>query len=312
MTHLGKLLWKSRFEKRNTCYTIARGMGYTNTNKGARKYLRWERGEDYPEKEQLEQLVRVMKLNPKGVEEAVGLDKREYEPHRDEPIHVFFPLRIVPCADDDSEGPKEASLKIGTRKNKGKIGSYGYDPHISAENREEEMKVVCENFEVILENFKRIVENEQYFFCQIGAAFLSMPWIGPDGPIPLGALVLLWQKGKLIKKCPDCGGNVYVFGAGGSPLSGAHSWWGVCRRCAGEKSQRGGNGFHTIWMPIREMLVEYPNKPIVKKGKRQYFTWGQGLTGEATPDIIIKEKVHGVNIKTLIQELNDEGLRTQD
>ncbi|MFX0195845.1 MAG: hypothetical protein ACFFCW_06970, partial [Candidatus Hodarchaeota archaeon] len=45
VTHLGKLLWKSRFEKRITCYAIARGMGYTNTNKATRKYLRWERGE---------------------------------------------------------------------------------------------------------------------------------------------------------------------------------------------------------------------------------------------------------------------------
>jgi hypothetical protein len=310
MTHLGELLWNSRLKKKITCYTIARGMGYTNTNKGARKYLRWERGEDYPEKEELDKLIQVMKLNLKEVEEAVERDKRGYEPQRDEPIHIFFPARVVPCADDDSEVPKEVSLKIS--RNKGKIGSYGYGPHISAENRQEEIKVVCENFEVILKNFKRIVENEQYFFCQIGAAYLSTAWIGPDGPIPLGALVLLWQKGKLIKECPDCGGNVYVFGAGGSPLSGTTSWWGVCRRCAGWKSQRRGIGFGTICVPIREMLVEYPNKPIVKKGKRQYFTWGQGLTGETTPDIIIKEKVHGVDIKTLIEELKHEGLGTQD
>lgn len=311
MTHLGELLWKSRLKKKITCYTIARGMGYANTNKGARKYLRWERGEDYPEKEQLDQLIQVMKLNPKQVQSAAERDKREYEPQRDEPINIFFPARVVPCAHDDSEVPKEASLKISARRNKRRICSYGYDPHSSAENRQEEMKGVCENFEVILKNFKRIVENEQYFFCQIGAAYLSMPWVGPDGPIPLGALVLLWQKGKLIKECPDCGGNVYVFGASGSPLSGDHSWWGVCRRCAGEKSRRGGNGFHTIWMPIREMLVEYPNKPIVKKGKRQYFTWGQGLTGETTPDVIITEKVLGVDIKTLIEELKHEGLGTQ-
>jgi hypothetical protein len=291
MTHLGKLLWNSRFEKRITCYTIARGMGYTNMNKGARKYLRWERGEGYPEKEELNTLTQVMKLDRKQVQKAVERDRRDYEPQRDELIHMFFPVRLVPCGHADSEVPKEASLKISTRRNKGKISSYGYAPNISAENREEEMKVVCENFEVILKNFKRILENEQFFFCQIGAAYLAMPWIGPDGPIPLGVLVLLWQKRKLIKKCPDCGGNVYVFGASGSPLSGDHSWRGVCRRCAGEKSQRGGNGFHLIWMPIREMLRE--------------------LTGETTPDIIIKEKVQGVDIKTLIEELNYEGLRTQ-
>lgn len=192
-----------------------------------------------------------------------------------------------------------------------KISSYGYAPDTPAEKRMEEIKVLCEHFEVILKNFKKILENEQYFFCQIGAAFLSMPWIGPDGPIPLGVLVLLWQKRKLIKKCPDCGGKVYVFGAGGSPLSGTHGWWGVCRICAGKKSQRGGSGFRIIWMPIQEMLKKYPNKSIVKKGKRPYFTWRHGLTGETTPDIIIKEKVQGVDIKTLIEELNYAGLGTQ-
>jgi hypothetical protein len=176
MTHLSKLLWKSRLKKKITCYTIARGMGYTNTNKGARKYLRWERGEGYPEKEELDKLIQIMKLNPKQVQKAVERDKRDYETQRDEPIHMLFPLRLVPCGHADSEVPKEASLKISTRRNKGKISSYGYDPHISAENRREEMKVVCENFEVILKNFKRIVENEQYFFCQIGAAYLSMPF----------------------------------------------------------------------------------------------------------------------------------------
>ena len=56
---------------------------------------------------------------------------------------------------------------------------YGYAPDTPAEKRIEEIKVLCEHFEVILKNFTKILENEQYFFCQIGAAFLSMPWIGP-------------------------------------------------------------------------------------------------------------------------------------
>ena len=301
MNHLARLLWNSRFEKRLTLTAIARGVGYS-VSKGTRKYLEWERGEEYPEEEKLHELVRVMELDPKEVQKAVERDRRDYEKRRDEPIHMVFPVRLVPCAHANAEVPKEACLKISTR-NKRKISSYGYDPDISAEKREEEIKVLCQHFEVILKNFKKILENEQYFFCQIGAAFLSIPFIRPDGPIPLGVLVLLWQKRKLIKKCPDCGGKVYVFGAGGSPFSGTHSWWGICRRCSIEKSQRSGSDFHVIFAPIMEMLKKYPNKPIIKKGKRQYFSWKHGLTGETTPDIIIKEKVEGVDIKTLIKEL---------
>ena len=184
-----------------------------------------------------------------------------------------------------------------------KIVSYGYTPDSPAEERIGETEVLCQNFEVILKNFSIILENERYFFCEIGTAFLSIPYIGPGGQIPLGVLVLLSQKGDIIKKCPDCGGKAYILGAGGSPLSGTHSWWGICPKCGKTKSQRGGSGFSSIFMPINEMLKKYPNKSIIKKGKRQYFTWKDGLTGEATPDIIIKEKIQGADIKTLIKEL---------
>ena len=151
MNHLARLLWNSRFEKRLTLTAIARGVGYS-VSKGPRKYLEWERGEEYPEEETLHELVRVMELDPKEVQKAVERDRRDYEKRRDEPIHMVFPVRLVPCAHANAEVPKEACLKISTR-NKRKISSYGYDPDISAEKREEEIKVLCQHFEVILKNF---------------------------------------------------------------------------------------------------------------------------------------------------------------
>lgn len=109
MTHLGKLLWKSRLKERITCYTIARGMGYTNTNKGARKYLRWERGEEYPAKEQLQQLIQVMKLNPKQVQKAVERDRRDYEKWLDEPIPITLVVRMTAGFYVDVEVPENLS-----------------------------------------------------------------------------------------------------------------------------------------------------------------------------------------------------------
>ena len=184
-----------------------------------------------------------------------------------------------------------------------KIVSCGYIPETAAEKQAEETAILCRNFEVIVNNFETILENEQYFYCQIGTAFLSMPYIGPDGPIPLGVLVLLWQKGDLIKQCPRCGGSAYILGAGGSPLSGTHGWWGICRTCGETKRRRGEGSFGAIWKPITEMLQQYHNESIIQKGKRPYFDWKDGLAGEATPDVIIKEKIQGVDIKTLVEEL---------
>lgn len=95
MTHLANLLWESRFKKRITCNVIARGIGYVNTNKGVRKYLRWERGEEYPEEEQLNQLIQVMKLDPIEVEKAVTQDLRDYERWLDEPVPMTLVVRMM-------------------------------------------------------------------------------------------------------------------------------------------------------------------------------------------------------------------------
>jgi len=181
--------------------------------------------------------------------------------------------------------------------------SYGYTPNTKAEERKKEMEYLCRNFGIILKNFNTVLENENYFFCEIGNAFLSMPYIAAGGHIPLGVLVLLWKEGNLIRKCPSCDGKLYVMGCGGSPLSGSCNWWGICCTCREEKSQEGDSGFSSFFVPVHRMMKRYLNESIIQKGKRQYFSWKDGLAGETTPDIIIKEKTKGVNVKTLIKEL---------
>ena len=109
MTHLGKLLWESRFKNKITCKVIARGLGYRNVNKGARKYLQWERAEGYPKKEELDQLIQIMKLNPKQVEKAVEQDQRDYEKWLDEPIPITLVVRLVSCVYVDVDVPENLS-----------------------------------------------------------------------------------------------------------------------------------------------------------------------------------------------------------
>lgn len=109
MTHLARLLWNFRFKNKITSEVIARGLGYTNTNKGIRKYLGWERGEEYPKEEQLHQLIHVMKLDPKKVEKAVERDQRDYEKWLDEPIVMTLVVRLMSCVYIDVDIPKNLS-----------------------------------------------------------------------------------------------------------------------------------------------------------------------------------------------------------
>ena len=101
MTHIGYLLRNFRFKNKITCKVIALGLGDTNTNKGARRYLEWERGEGYPKKEELEKLFQVMRLDPQKVEEVVKQDQQDYEKWLDEPIPMTLVVRLMACVDVD-------------------------------------------------------------------------------------------------------------------------------------------------------------------------------------------------------------------
>jgi len=48
----------------------------------------------------------------------------------------------------------------------------------------------------------------------------------------LGDLLTLWQDEPWHTTCPKCNSqSLFIFGAGGSPLSGSGSAWGVCKKC---------------------------------------------------------------------------------
>ncbi len=177
-----------------------------------------------------------------------------------------------------------------------KIVSLGYMPTHEDEARAEELKSFHRNFYVILENFDKILENEKYFFCELPDGFLSMPYVGSDGPIKLGILVMLWQQGQLIRKCDDCDGEVYIRGAGGSPLSGSYKCWGLCSGCLKDKCFSGESGFSSIWKPIRELMKKFPSFTS-KAG------FMGGLSGETTPDVNVSEKNQAADIATLISDL---------
>lgn len=166
-----------------------------------------------------------------------------------------------------------------------------------------------ENFDLILQNADKIINNEKYFYCYLYCAYVATPYFGPNGSLPFGGLLMLWKNGKLIVSHEgECNGKLYLLGGCGSPLSGGNSCEGYCTVCKRIISVRlNGNDFADFRVPAQEMLKKYPNKQIIEKGKRPLFSWKDGLKGESTPDKILVEKIVGLSIKKIIEELKNEG-----
>jgi hypothetical protein len=154
-----------------------------------------------------------------------------------------------------------------------KLVSYAYRPQGDAKSRRKEMEILRRGFPLILRNLGRILMTPRFFFCQLQSAYSWTFWFGPGGPIPLGILVLLWEDGKMIHGCPECGGRFHAVGVGGSFSGG--SVWGLCADCGyvGKFSSRSWlQGF----LAVARLLPLYKNEPIIENGKRPRFDWKDG------------------------------------
>ena len=104
--------------------------------------------------------------------------------------------------------------------------SYGYAPRNDPERlqvRQAESKLFREQLPLVLANADRILATARYFYCQFDDAYLSAIWLSGGGPIPLGALLLLWRRGHMVFECPECRGRFHAVGMCGSILSGSGS-----------------------------------------------------------------------------------------
>lgn len=124
-----------------------------------------------------------------------------------------------------------------------------------AEHRQNDFFLFRDNIDLILDKSEQILTDPKLYCCTWSAAYIGGSMTGLVHTF-LGVLLELWKKEELIDKCPDCGGRVFILGAGGSNLSGSHTWHGVCHGC--RKWQTGRKaGFSLLYGPVREQVKRY-------------------------------------------------------
>jgi hypothetical protein len=117
------------------------------------------------------------------------------------------------------------------------VFSRGYAEAASSDS-EEACSTFIENLDLIRSSEQKILEMAEYFFCELPFSRCSWPYVGGDGPLCLGHLLLGWRDGILIEPCPDCDGECLSYSFAGSPLPGSNSWSGFCTLCKTRKHNR--------------------------------------------------------------------------
>jgi hypothetical protein len=186
------------------------------------------------------------------------------------------------------------------RRDMAKFVSYAYRPQGDAKSQRKEIEILWRGFPLILGNLDRILRTPRFFFCQLQSAYSWTFWFGPSGPIPLGVLVLLWKTGKMIYRCPECGGRFHAVGVGGSFSGG--DVWGLCADC-GYSGKFSSRSWLEGFLAAARLLPLYRNEPIIEYGKRPRFDWKDGLVGETTPDKVLAPAVEPVDLPALLDEL---------
>jgi len=97
----------------------------------------------------------------------------------------------------------------------------------------------------------------QIWFSQPNHLHFGLAYLGPV-QVSLGQILTLWHREALQLPC-SCGGQIYVEGMGGSPLSGSHSLFGFCPRCQQAQKTR---------LPQGKSLLQFA-RPLLEFYHRQ-------------------------------------------
>ena len=177
-------------------------------------------------------------------------------------------------------------------------------PDKTEAEQKQEFKLFVSNFRLLQQYADFIIGTPEYFHILLKDLIVGSMLTGGNYA-PLGVWLLLWKEGLMISCCPQCAAEAYIFKAGGSLLSGGNSYTALCPACT--KTFYGSvPSFGSLFFPVREKKAEYPNKVKILIRETQGFSWSKGLEGQSTPDEILEDGIHPVDLKTLIAKLEQK------
>lgn len=113
-----------------------------------------------------------------------------------------------------------------------------------------------DNHQLFIDDIDTIISTKAYYNVSFYGLLLSSAYVGRRYPIVLGELLLHWSRGKFIVK-DRCCGDVFIYGAGGSPLSGNNYFSGFCSTC--KKAISGSlDSFNTVFSPFMNHKPHFP------------------------------------------------------
>ncbi len=90
---------------------------------------------------------------------------------------------------------------------------------------------LVDSFPLLSKYYDEILDNPELYYVPINEIHFGSSITGST-KLFLGDLLTLWQDEPWHTTCPKCNSqSLFIFGAGGSPLSGSGSAWGVCKKC---------------------------------------------------------------------------------
>lgn len=173
-------------------------------------------------------------------------------------------------------------------------------PVSSEEDEVKDFELFRGNLELILENAKFIINTPELYYASFNGATINLAYMGGH-QAPVGVLLELWNEGLLVDQCEKCNGSLYIFCAGGSPLSGQNKCSGICRNCK-RVSKIELASIDPIIKALKH-LKNNVNKKKVIRTKGQNFSWKDGIAGEPIPDKIVEGGVNPVNMMDLLERL---------
>lgn len=163
-------------------------------------------------------------------------------------------------------------------------------PEESEFEAEANKKLFCNNLELILGNADIVINNPEFFHISHKWSYIGSNWIGKRY-LPLGVLLMLWQKDLFIAECPKCNSKVYLFQAGGLVLSGSYSYEAVCINCREIVSGERASGFGTLIKPALDLYNEaYQKRKVLYK---------------MGPDKILEDVIKPASLAAMINSFKD-------